>query len=452
MQKQLRQQNDLLQQEIRQRQQIEAALKVEQQQLRQIVTHAPVAMAMFDRQMRYIAHSNKWLTDYNLIDQTLIGRSQDEVLPDLPKQWRSIYQQALQGATISNPEELWSRANGEKIYLHWAIQPWYTPNGEIGGIVLATDRIDSLVKARETALEAARVKSQFLATMSHEIRTPMNGVLGMTELLIGTDLSPQQLDFVQTLKTSTENLLLIINDILDFSKLEAGEMRLSQQQFNLIASLEEVVNLLATQANDKGLELLLLVDKSVPVFIQGDSGRLRQVLINLLGNAIKFTNTGFVLIKVKLSSLTSDTVCLYFEVEDTGIGISPQDQKKLFQGFSQVHETATRVYGGTGLGLAICKQLTELMEGEIGVNSHLGKGSRFWFTANFQLLTDEQTNNYPDPAIRNRRLLVVDERAQSREVLCFYANSWGLDVTVAENRTAALVTLRQGAIAIRNDM
>ena len=445
LQKQLRQQNDLLQQEIRQRQQIEAALKVEQQQLRQIVTHAPVAMAMFDRQMRYIAHSNKWLTDYNLINQTLIGRSQDEVLPDLPEQWRWIYQQALQGATISNPEELWERANGEKICLHWAIQPWYTPNGEIGGIVLATDRIDSLVKARETALEAARVKSQFLATMSHEIRTPMNGVLGMTELLIGTDLSPQQLDFVQTLKTSAENLQLIINDILDFSKLEAGEMRLSQQQFNLIASLEEVVNLLATQANDKGLELLLLVDNSVPVFIQGDSGRLRQVLINLLGNAIKFTDTGFVLIKVKLSSLTSDTVCLYFEVEDTGIGISPKDQKKLFQGFSQVHETTIRVYGGTGLGLAICKQLTELMEGEIGVNSDLGKGSRFWFTANFQLLTDEQTNNYPDPAIRNRRLLVVDERAQSREVLCFYANSWGLDVTAAENRTAALVTLRQGA-------
>jgi len=419
--KQLQEQNALLQQEIRDRKRAEVALEAEHQQLQQIVANAPVAMAMFDVEMRYIAYSYQWLSDYDLNNQSLVGLCHYDVLSELPERWRAFYQRGLQGEVVSNPEDLWERHDGTKLYLRWAIHPWYTADGKVGGIIIASNPISELVEARETALEAARMKSQFLANMSHEIRTPMNGVLGMADLLLRTPLNPEQQDFVSTLKASANNLLLVVNDILDFSKLEAGEMRLEKMDFDLDSCLAEAIDLLATQASTKGLNLYTSIEQNMPTALRGDPGRLHQILINLIGNAIKFTDSGKVSVSVSLAEreIESETnekdteqsstskiqdllphksfssVNIRFEVQDTGIGIAPEDQKKLFQKFSQVDASTTRVYGGTGLGLAICQQLVELMGGQIGTVSQLGQGSTFWFVVPFE----EQLEDRVQPSL-----------------------------------------------------
>ncbi|HEY9834651.1 MAG TPA: ATP-binding protein, partial [Stenomitos sp.] len=354
------------------RQQVEQALERERQQLREIIANAPVAIAMFDTQMRCLVHSHKWSTDYGLEGQSMMGRTLCEVFSDFPHRWQAVVQRALNGEFLSQPEDKWERVDGSTLYLRWAVQPWSTPEGAVGGVVIATDRINELVEAREAALENSRLKSQFLANMSHEIRTPMNGVLGMTELLAKTDLNAEQVDFVQTLRVSAENLLTLLNDILDFSKLEASEMRLEIQEFDLNRCVEDVADLLATAAQSKGLELAVLIDNNVPRQLMGDAHRLRQILMNLVGNAIKFTFAGEVVIQVSLEFETSTYSELRFSVTDTGIGIAPADQKKLFQSFSQVDTSSTRQHGGSGLGLAICKQLVQLMGGEIGVTSRGG--------------------------------------------------------------------------------
>ena len=352
-----------------QRQQVEQALERERQQLREIIANAPVAIAMFDAQMRCLVHSQKWAIDYGLEGKSIIGRTPCQIFSDIPHHWRAIVQRALNGEILSQMEDKWERADGSKLYLRWAVQPWFTPEGSIGGVAIATDRINELVEAREVALDNLRLKSEFLANVSHEIRTPMNGVLGMTELLAKTDLNSEQLDFVQTLRVSAENLLTLLNDILDFSKLEANEMRLEMQEFNLNRCVEDVADLFCTAAQSKGIDLAVFIENNVPRQLVGDAHRLRQILLNLVGNSIKFTFAGEIVIQVSLEFETPTYVELRFSVTDTGIGIAAADQKKLFQAFSQVDSSTTRQHGGTGLGLAICQQLIELMGGEIGVAS-----------------------------------------------------------------------------------
>ncbi|MGB5900341.1 MAG: PAS domain S-box protein [Geitlerinemataceae cyanobacterium] len=435
------------------RQLAEQALEQERQQLRQIITHVPVAMAMFDSQMRYLAHSNQWRVDYQLQGQHLIGQRHVDAIPDLKPEWHSLYQLALQGEVLAHPEDCWQRADGSIVYLRWALQPWYLSEGHIGGIVIVTQVINELVGAREAAIEASRMKSQFLANMSHEIRTPMNGVIGMTNLLLDTPLNAQQRDFVQTVRTSGQNLLNLVNEILDFSKLEAGEMRLESIDFDLNTCLEGIVDLFALQAREKDLELFTIAESNVPLTLRGDAARLRQVLTNLAGNAIKFTDAGEVVIRVSLLEKTHQNssfptvdgaIALRFEVRDTGIGIAPDDQKKLFQSFSQVDASTTRKYGGTGLGLAICKQLVALMDGEIGVDSHQGEGSTFWFTARFSRaqspLNAERTKF---SSLAGLKLLVVDDNITSCRAISAYAAAWNMDCHVVHNAQAALMQLRR---------
>ncbi len=248
------------------------------------------------------------------------------------------------------------------------------------------ERTRELAAARDDALEASRAKSAFLANMSHEVRTPMNGVIGMTELLLDTPLAPEQRDYAQTVRSSAESLLAILDDILDLSLIEAGRLRLEQMDFNPEESVEEVCALLAPRAGAKGLELWSVAQQSAPVLVRGDQGRLRQVLLNLVVNAVKFTDSGSVGITVGEDESSDGQTVLRFTVSDTGIGIEPMRSGQLFEPFVQADLSTTREYGGTGLGLAISKQLVDAMGGEIGADGVPGDGSTFWFTVRLGLV------------------------------------------------------------------
>jgi two-component system sensor histidine kinase/response regulator len=444
-------------QDVTERKRAEESLQESERRLFQLLEAMPVGVFVIDAagEAYYSNQVARHILGSGIVPETSVDElatvyqafvaGTDEVYPS---ESMPIAQALLGKKTAAHDMEI--RRDGTVISLEVLATPIYDVEG-IVTYALATFRdvterkqIETeLEKARDVAVESARLKSEFLANMSHEIRTPMNGVIGMTGLLLDSELTADQRDFAETIRSSGDSLLTIINDILDFSKIEAGKLQFETLDFELDQAVESMIEIMAEKAHAKKIELASLVYSNVPTRLRGDPGRLRQVLTNLTGNALKFTEKGEVIVAAAKESESDNDVVIRFTVTDTGIGISEKAQSNLFQAFTQADGSTTRKYGGTGLGLAISKQLVELMRGEIGVNSVLGQGSTFWFTARFE----KQASQIPPVradrvSLENLHVLIVDDNLTNRKILSHQLDSWSMTHKEADSGDLALQLLR----------
>jgi len=381
-----------------------------------------------------------------------VGRSVSMLVPpERSGEEQELLQRALAGESVHQFETTRVTNRGTRVDVSISLSPLYGADGEtVGASVVARDVTerkqmeDDLRASRERALETSRLKSEFVANMSHEIRTPLNGVVSMAELLLETELNTEQRQYAHVALTSAEALMRVITDILDFSKIEAGKLEIISEDFSIRAALDDVREIVGVKADERGLQLAISIDDSVAEVLRGDGNRVRQVLMNLLSNAIKFTSDGDVRVTVGLLEGDAGAQLARFEVSDTGIGIATEQFADLFQPFSQADATTTRRYGGTGLGLCICKQLVELMGGEIACESEPGKGSRFWFTLPYQPSAGFEAQVVGSD-LTGTRVLIVDDVADHRQMLQNCLAAWGISPDSARDGRSALRLLRRAA-------
>ena len=408
----------------------------------------PVGIFETDAKSECLYTNTSWQEIFGVsLIESLMGDWREFLHPDDRESVSEQWEQTLTNLKAFSKDCRIITPKNDERWIHLRSSPVFSDTGTryTGTVVDITDRKHTEVelnKAKDAAEAASIAKSEFLANMSHEIRTPMNGVIGMTNLLMDTDLGVEQCQFTETIRTSADSLMTVINDILDFSKIEAGKLELEIIDFDLRVTLEEVGELMSLKAYEKGLEFASIVHHEVPSLLRGDPGRLRQILINLVGNAIKFTDSGDVTLKAILEEEDAHRAVIRFSVSDTGIGISEEGMDRLFKSFSQVDGSTSRNYGGTGLGLAISKQLTELMEGRIGVDSKEGRGSTFWFTVGLEKQPEDRETLMIPEDIRKKRILFVDDNTINRQVYREQLKSWGCRYGEASSGTQAIDELR----------
>ncbi|MBN3518810.1 PAS domain S-box protein [Algoriphagus lutimaris] len=430
---------------------IEIDLINEKSRLAAFVKHTPAAVSMLDNNMRYIAVSNRWEEEYHYKEEEVLGNSHYALFSELMNEDRiANYNRVLSGEVLTNKEEkILFPGETEPRYISWEMRPWYLHNGEIGGMMVFTQNITSLIAQREElkqaklqAEEGSKAKSEFLANMSHEIRTPLNGVIGFTDLVLKTNLNETQHQYLSIVNQSANALLSIINDILDFSKIEAGKLEIDIDKCDLYEMSSQATDIITYQIQNKGLEMLLNIGTDLPRFIYADSVRLKQVLVNLLGNASKFTEKGEIELKIENLHSDGDFNRIRFSVRDTGIGINATKQKKIFEAFSQEDSSTTKKYGGTGLGLTISNSLLGLMGSKLQLVSEVGKGSTFFFDVTFKTEPGEAEEWFDVDKIKN--VLVVDDNDNNRLIVSQMLLLKNIHATEATNGFEALQILSKG--------
>jgi len=439
-----------LQSEIDDRLLAEETLSEERRMLRALIDNVPDFMYVKDARSCFVVANASLAKSMGVSSPAdLLGKTDFDFYPKrLAQQYYDDEQLVIRKKkTLFEHEEESTDCDGNRIVVLTTKVPLFDKNGQVIGIagvgrdITERQRVErEMQRAKEAAEAASQAKSEFLANMSHEIRTPLNGVMGMTDLALDTELTPEQRDYLETVKSSSDSLLTVINDILDFSKIEAGKIDLESVDFNLRDSLESTLKTVALRADEKGLELLCEVAPEVPEVVCGDSTRLRQVVINLVGNAVKFTDAGEIAVRVQTESREANHCVLHFTVADTGVGIPEEKRDLIFAPFSQADTSTTRKYGGTGLGLTISTRLVEMMGGRIWVDSEVGRGSQFHFTARLELTDAKEIkvgSIAPPEILRGSRVLVVDDNRTNRRILEGMLNRWEMvSVSVEEGQQA----------------